>query len=650
MSGRADQRGSPDESVSPRVIVPVVTVIAVVVLIVFTLAVFVMIRAYNKRRKQAQEKKDASRWRNSADSEGAWHNQDLENGMAQGGTRMASLEGRRSKEEAKPKRSTFVLKAPVPAAFRMTFQSAKRDSVKQDSIPRTGKNSESAHHDDISGSPKSKYTIENGLEEGSSSSTNRMTSGTMGKLEQITGSQFSNSIYDQQYDEQQGSTASLDREQLKNTLALPPRRRRRSISQPNLRINIPPVNHGRSLSVNTDISPATTNGDFEFSPISPTSISEAMSALAPPPPASATTAFPSTYPNIAALTQANINVSNAILSQQSLPHHPSFSGMSISREQPGNGNSGGSGGHRATQYTSKLSPQFSPRFSPPLRNHEQIQLDIMSPTGQIRRYSNSSLDLNAPALSATFGNFDHGDHDNLGNRPLSMASSIGSFCFGRSGPGDENSDGISTQRHSWNGRSVLLLDDPNLSMTSLRPIARRADTDRTATGMSARTARSLRRAATTAGRSPSPSPVPSPLPSPYQLQQLNVDHRISMNFDKASIYSAPNSARSSLNVGGGLAPAPIRSHPMQVITNNQQSRQRAQRPKTFDGSQGFASLQGLADLRMEMGRGDARDDREAPPASAPKREDYEQRMMRRNREMEEEDFVFQPERASFVFL
>ncbi|KAI5821304.1 hypothetical protein BZA77DRAFT_4011 [Pyronema omphalodes] len=649
MSGRADQSGSPDESVSPRVIVPVVTVVAVVVLIVFALAVFVMIRAYNRRRKQAQEKKDASRWRNSADSEGAWHNQDLENGLPQGGTRMASLERPRSKEEAKSKRSTFILKAPVPAAFRMTFQSAKRDSVKQDSVPRNGKNSESAHHDEILGSPKSKYAIESGFEDGSSCSTNRMTSGTLGKLEQITGSQFSNSIYDQQYEEQQETAASLDREQLKNTLALPPRRRRRSISQPNLRINIPPVNHGRSLSVNTDISPATTNGDFEFSPISPTSISEAMSALAPPPPASASTAFPSTYPNIAALTQANINVSNAILSRQSLNHHPSFTGLSISREHSGSGNSGisgGSGGRRATQYHSKLSPQFSPRFSPPLRNHEQIQLDIMSPTGQIRRYSNSSIDLNGPALSATFGNFDHGEYENLNSRPLSMASSIGSFCFGRPGAGEENSDGISTQRHSWNGRSVLLLDDPNLSTTSLRPIARRADTDRTTTGMSARTARTLRRAATTAGRSPSPSPMPSPMPSPHQLQQLHIDHRVSMNFDKSSIYSAPNSARSSLNVTGGLAPAPIRNPPMQVITNNQQSRQRAQRPKTFDGSQGFAGLEGLADLRMEMGRGDVRDvDREPP-----KREDYDQRMMRRNREMEEEDFVFQPERASFVFL
>jgi len=416
MSERTDNNSSTTESVLPKA---AVTVITVVVLIIFAIAVFMILRAYKRRQRRGERR--ASGRLETGFRDGTWRGRDLESNTPV--ARVVEI----SKSSHPWKGGNLAaqnIRSPEPAAWR-THRPRSWDSessVGQELQRRVASvelgyevsNSDAA----LGGAHAEEIAL------GMAPSIHR-SSPSISKLERLTGNQLSNDIYE---DRTSGQGQSRD----SNGLSL--RNEDKEIfNYPKLNTNIPFTLHQPHLFLYTDLSPSTTIGDYEFSPISPTSVAETTALAPPPPPPPPTSAkkIAVAYPNITALTQANLAASNSVHSKQ----HSNRTSFSF-REQ----------GQNITEH---IASQFNPAKRGRLRQAFN--------SGRRRSSSRSTRNL-APPFSAAFGSFT--ELDRYQSRD-SRASSISAFRFGTTVEDEPPPLPTPTaiERHSWSGRSVLLLDE-----------------------------------------------------------------------------------------------------------------------------------------------------------------------------------------------
>jgi hypothetical protein len=429
MSERTDNSSSTAKSVSPKVIIPAVTVVGVFVLILLAAVVFMLLRAYKRRKRHGP---GLSRLDTESGS-GVWREGDWDNHVRNGRLTRDSrqLQGRM------PSDRDDVVRIPEPTVPRDSEPSWNaRDIVgegfRREEDPVAAKRTVNVRRG---------YEIDTAEERGHSvhaaeislrvaPSVHSQTS-SIGKIERMTGNKLSNDLY-----EDRPSGQGHPREGRDSVATTAPH-------QPRINTSIPPASMFDSYTVNADLSPASTIGSWAFGISSPVACTPLN-----PPPAPSPSQIAATYPNIAALARVNVTVS----SKAAPKRQSSF----LAREP---------------SIAEHIASQFSHS------RHKRL-----SNSSSATRGSSSTRKL-APPLSAARGGFTGLTRYDSKASQKSHTSSISTFRHGTleeeeeppprpillSAPPPPRS-----RAPSWSGRSVLVLDDeprkPN-SRTTLSPPA-----------------------------------------------------------------------------------------------------------------------------------------------------------------------------------
>ncbi|KAF8541279.1 hypothetical protein BDD12DRAFT_879035 [Trichophaea hybrida] len=433
MSRRADDSSSPAESVPPIV---AVTVITVVVLIIFAIAVFMIIRAYKKRQRRGERR--MSGWLETDFSDGALRGRGLESVTPPPRVVEMAKDTHQWRGENSAARN---IRPPKPAARRTHRPRSwePESSVGQELQRRVAGVKLGYEVSSPDAALSGVHTEEIAL--GMAPNMHRSTP-SLSKLERMTGNQLSNDLYE-------GRTSRQGQSRDSNGLSI--RNKDKNIfGYPKFNTNISYTPHQPGLNLYTDLSPSTTIGDFEFSPISPTSVGETTALAPPPPPPSprpSVAQMAVAYPNIATLAHANRAASDVHPRRHSSRTSFSF------REQ----------GQNITEH---IASQFNPA--------KRGRLRLAFSSGRQRSSTRSTRNL-APPLSAAFGGFTELDRHKTTRD--SRASSISTFRFGTTVEDDPPPLPTPTaiERHSWSGRSVLFLDEASRwagrgPRTPIRPV------------------------------------------------------------------------------------------------------------------------------------------------------------------------------------
>ncbi|KAI5858992.1 hypothetical protein BZA05DRAFT_414735 [Tricharina praecox] len=405
------------ESVSPRVIIPAVTVVGVLVLIIIAGAVYAIVRAHKRRQRRRGQR--LSRGDEEAggfdDSEGVWREGNWDNYVRNG---RLTRDSRQMKGMVFSGRSDTIIRQPESAATRSPRPPSwdARDLVGQgfqrgslggaNREVNTGRGYEIGHMADVYDPSDAKggsvHVAEVSL--GIHPAFRTSPPGSS-KIERMTGSRLSNGMYeDRPSGSREGSNSGSS-----------------GLSYPQLNINIPST----LPDLNTDISPTTTIWS-QFSPHSAGGLGGTQ--LAPPPATAA-------YPNITALakvsgSRSSIQTTSFYIRDQSISEH--------------------------------VATQFAPARRESRRERSSA---AYSGSSHMRRNSSTRTRKLVPPLSAAFGGFTGlTRYDSKASR-ASRASSISTFRHGTLEEEEENENvpplpsPTPKQRRSWSGRSVLLLDE-----------------------------------------------------------------------------------------------------------------------------------------------------------------------------------------------
>ena len=639
MSGRVDGRGASAESVPPNIIIPAVSVTAVVVLIVFALAVFAFLRSSRGRQRCQSQRSGGeslvSRWLDTTSSldEGAtWRDVDLESNP-----RSAKSSGLSSSPFYKAPgfglgspfaaRNNSSIKSPDPVAHRprswnsrgSVFRKSGPDRIADDfdfgccgfSRCTTGQATATTTTTTTTTTTKTDVnSVEVALVGVATSTMPSYTTG-LSKLERMTGTQLSNKLFEE------NASGGHEASQLPSGF-----RAMRNLIYPQINTNISVPRHRRGSSLDTNISP-TTVGEFEFSPASPTDATALAPPPPPPPPASAAH-LSAIYPNIAALTQTDVTVGGEFLLRRAPDRTPSASPApptappsptTVPPIEPSTPPPSSPAPAQARREPNSREHIASQSNLPSVR--ERLRLARTSTASSIQRHGSSHLD--AP-LSAAFGGFTGLDRMGSETSRVSLGSSISTFRFDTVEEDPPPPLPTASERHSWSGRSVLLLDDAPSSHRPTIPLINTAP-DRQLL-------------------SPPPPPLLAPSTPPMTPQDVAWKEA-----ESASLHSLHSCVSSSLNSvsyiscdggggggGGGsggmrlcegLSPAPRHNR------------------LSSDGASTYSHARTELELEMEMKR--IRD--------RAQRASYE-RKLRRRREEEEEvgSENYQPVKTSFMFL
>lgn len=406
---------SASSSVSPKVIVPSVTVISLLVLITFIGAVIIFVRAYKKRR------------RRSSDVE----KQDVEAGQA--GERGV---GNRERRESMMKsgmgpprafgRSGGAIRPPPRAARResQTLPQEAREIVNQEfKKGRSGK--EGAERTVAAGQG---YAVRHahetrGTEIHESSGVPAVP--IIGKIERITGNALSNDFYGER-----ASGSGHSRSNCANTAREAREPKRHSYPLLSTKNVAPGPSSSRPLTLNTNLSPISPETDIstarDFSPYS--EHTAVFKSLSPPP--AAPNAIALKYPNVTALVRANSSAESSKRSSSRLSNRSSnrfsytqmYSGTNLAE-------------HISTQYNRFKEPRKSPQTPPK---------DAVPP-----------VRVPEPPLSAAFGGF------TISRKPTRLARVSSASTEITSSIKEVEKSHV--HRISWSGRSVLELDAPSPS-------------------------------------------------------------------------------------------------------------------------------------------------------------------------------------------
>lgn len=548
-----DNNGAPAESVSPSVFIPAITVTGILVLIVVGGAVFMILRAYKRRRErrgQRLSKLDVE------SSDGTWRGGDwdahVRNGRLTRDSRQPKGFAARTDDTiTRPETAALAGEPPVSwNAQDIVGQGDQREgSPTRETITKRvvniwrGYEFGSVKDDIIRGVHTEKTTPAPSMTHSYRSE----------KIDRITGSQISNHLY-----EDHASAKSLyDSKELaaENEKAFSG-------------LDMDPELASSLLTINTgDFSPVTSmdSREFEFTPSSPS----IGTALKPPPLTSTSTTYrPPQFPNIAALTQGYFRTFSFQEQVPSLTEHIASQFNPVKRERT-----------RRDPTATKLAPPFSAAF------------------GEF-----TGLALREPQASSASA-FGHGTVD-LENSPPAPP------------PKDER------KRTSWNGRSILLLDDarPHPQSYYARPVPTTLNLDADSDSDPADHFPNVITRTSAVGNFVFPLP-----PQSYPEEFMDTELVLTLTASKASVSSLHSSVSSfSTTYAGGLSPAP------------------APRPYFSGSSDGSSSVNlarsamTAAELEMELRR--IRD-----KASS-------ERRMRERRMEEYGDEEFEPARASFGFI
>ncbi|RPB08526.1 hypothetical protein P167DRAFT_548889 [Morchella conica CCBAS932] len=411
--------GAASSSVSPKVIVPSVTVIALLVLITFIGAVIIFVRAYKKRRRNqaGTEKQDeeAANAAATADTKTGKHRRSGASSSFGGGS--GERGGGRDAED---------VISPVPRAAH-SHQEA-RDIVEQ-GFRRSRRSGDGVERGVVFGQG---YSVWNGpgqqqQDEGAAP--------VIGKIERIMGNPLSNDFYT---DRASGSGHSRNNSAAKAAAKEKKRESKRHsypvVNTKNAPLRTSSARPTTALELDTNLSPVSPDETElstarDFSPYS--GDNGIFKSLSPPPAAPAAIAL--RYPNVTALVRANIPGESASKRSSFRSSHRTSSRFSYTQLHDGTNLSD----HISSQYSRSKKEQKSP--SP-------IHIEKV----------NTPDPLPSPPAWAAFGGFDTSRNSKSSSSQPSRISTLSS--------GTDKSAEQSVKSHghghrlSWNGRSVLDLD------------------------------------------------------------------------------------------------------------------------------------------------------------------------------------------------
>lgn len=428
----ADSSGSTTKSVSPKAIVPAVTVVGVFVLIILAAVVFMILRAYKRRRQRRglrlprglDTENDAGVWR-----EGDW-DKHVRNGRLTRDSRQ--LQAERAEDFSEPPSAARRDAEPPWDAREIVGQGFQRGAL----VAANGAvNVRRGYEIGVAEERRlSVHAAEIAL--GVAPSVHSSHAPNVGKIERMTGNQLSNDLYS---DRPSGHS----------------REGRESLAATQLRID---TSMFASYKLGAEItSPATTVASWGFE-ISPNGTYTALAPAPAPAPAPSPSQLAASYPNVAALARVNVTVSSEPVSKRQ-SNRPAFFGREPCIAE-----------HIASQFNSS--------------RHKRVN------EGSTARRSSSIKSL-APPLSAARGGFTglrRYESKASSASQISQVSQESSISTFRHGTLEEKEEPPpppplpksfilapppTKPKRSWTGRSVLLLDDapPSARKKTLHPPA-----------------------------------------------------------------------------------------------------------------------------------------------------------------------------------